>query len=109
MLGQTIAPLPDSPSVDNGPTLPDSLRTREKEFILFQNHYNLQSREQFEKKAAKPDPMTGKPGIKYTERYFEKTEAFTNEILDEFLYEKYRSFYDSVTEGHGEHREEAQP
>ncbi|HVP40164.1 MAG TPA: hypothetical protein VMS93_13385, partial [Candidatus Saccharimonadales bacterium] len=96
VIGRTIAPLADAPAIDAGPFLPDRLRAREGEMILVQNHYNLQSREQFDHKAAKPDPETGRPAAKYTESYFETTEAFANGVRDDFLYRKHASLFDEL-------------
>lgn len=36
--GRTVAPLPDLPTVDDGPYLPEAMRAREPELLLAQNH-----------------------------------------------------------------------
>jgi len=98
VLGTTVLQLDRTVRTDSGPFVPDSYRECLRDFALLQNHYNLQSRAQFESKARKRDPNTGKPASKYTEEYFMRTESFTNSVRDEFLYNRYNDVYDAISD-----------
>lgn len=91
--GRTVAPLPGLPEVDDGPFLPKNLCLREPELLLAQNHYNLQSRAQFEEKAQRDGYGSTK---KYTETYFTKTEATNNAVADDRLYRKHIALFDRI-------------
>jgi hypothetical protein len=94
--GRTVAPLPGLPDCDDGPFLPWDWRPREPELLLAQNHYILQSRQQFEEKARR----TGyAPTPKYTEEYFQRTEAWTNCVKDERLLLKHEDVLVGNTAG----------
>jgi hypothetical protein len=94
--GRTIAPLPGLPEVDDGPFLPWPMRKREHELILAQNHYNLQSREQFEEKSRRDGYTTGGVARKYTETYFETTERLNNAVQDDALHSKYSALFEHI-------------
>jgi hypothetical protein len=86
VFGRTVAPLPGLPECDEEPFLPWHWRSREPELLLAQNHYILQSRQQFEEKARR----TGYgPTPKYTEEYFQNTECWANVTQDDLLYTKH--------------------
>lgn len=97
VVGKSVAPLEGFPEVDAGPYLPDSLRAKEPDFWIVQNHYNLQSRQQFEEKARKSG-YTAAGKTKYTEAYFQRTEAYSNSVCDDRLYMRHRDLYDCLEE-----------
>jgi hypothetical protein len=96
--GDSVAPLPGWPAVDAGPHLPDCLKSREAELLLVQNHYNIQSREQFREKARRTGYTLGKDsaGIKYSKEYLRRHEERCKITRDNFLYLRHQPLYDGI-------------